>query len=218
MTNNLKYISFIEAKAIDDHLIKNLDIPIKELIDTAGMGIANWLDTHLKTPHVNAVIGKGNNGKDVLSALNQSKTIVSATLLFPLKNNRSCEFLQELQINKKISIITNSKQLIETSPIIDGLLGTGSRKELSTDVINLIEKINQINTTVISIDIPSGLTEENTTQCINATHTLAIMYPKNAHKYKPKTCGKITVIKLKHNNEWLKQKQNYIKDNFMEII
>ena len=85
-------------------------------------------------------------------------------------------------------------------------------------MINLIEKINQINTTVISIDIPSGLTEENTTQCINATHTLAIMYPKNAHKFKPKTCGKITVIKLKHNNEWLKQKQNYIKDNFMEII
>ena len=85
MTNNLKYISFIEAKAIDDHLIKNLDIPIKELIDTAGMGIANWLDTHLKTPHVNAVIGKGNNGKDVLSALNQSKSIESATLLFTSK-------------------------------------------------------------------------------------------------------------------------------------
>ena len=123
MTNNLKYISFIEAKAIDDHLIKKSRHPYQRINRYCRHGNCKLARHPPKNTSCKCRYRKRQQRKGRAVCTQKSKSIESATLLFPLKNNQSCEFLQELQINKKISIITNSKQLIETHRIIDGLLG-----------------------------------------------------------------------------------------------
>ena len=64
-----------------------------------------YLDNNLINNHVNAIIGKGNNGKDALVAIKKSSAIKTVTLIIPFETTKtSSEFIRTSK--RKDSIIS----------------------------------------------------------------------------------------------------------------
>ena len=72
----------------------------------------------------------------------------------------------------------------------------------------------------MSIDIPSGLTESKTMNCIKATSTLTMMFPKKVFfdPQKRNQCGRLFWLNFNLSE---KEKKGYILpntiDNYMEL-
>ena len=82
--------------------------------------------------------------------------------------------------------------------IIDGLFGTGLSRPISTEIFKYIQWVNQSNSKVLAIDIPSGLngdTGEVSSIAVKANKTITFGYPKLGMILKkgPEYCGQIIV-------------------------
>ena len=80
--------------------------------------------------------------------------------------------------------------------IIDGLFGTGLSRSFNLEILKYIRWINQSNSKVLSIDIPSGLngdTGEVSSIAVKADKTITFGYPKLGMILKkgPQYCGQI---------------------------
>ena len=65
--------------------------------------------------------------------------------------------------------------------IIDGLFGTGLSRPISTKIFKYIQWVNQSNSKVLAIDIPSGLngdTGEVSSIAVKANKTITFGYTK----------------------------------------
>jgi hydroxyethylthiazole kinase-like uncharacterized protein yjeF len=108
--------------------------------------------------------GPGNNGGDALIAARYLKQWGLAPDVVCSSDN-SGDLLKEIP-NKKYGLI------------IDGLFGIGLTRKLDAAYLALIEKINTMDTPVLSLDLPSGLCAD-TGQifgiAIKATHTITFI-------------------------------------------
>ena len=85
---------------------------------------------------------------------------------------------QDLINNKQIQLINSLDDLSKNTVIIDGIFGTGLNRDLSPLIRDTISFINNLPNAVISIDVPSGITETNNSNSIKANITLSMMFPK----------------------------------------
>ena len=192
----ISYISYEESKQIDAMLTQNKSFTMDKLIDQAGSRISNWIDDHINNQALIGVIGTGNNGKDVMSAF--KKLTKNKELYLFLKNNKikETDAFKSLMGQKKITIIDKLPLNSNTHTIIDGLFGTGLNRPLTKETESLINRINQ-SKNIVSIDIPSGLREDNRTNVhVIATVTLSMMFPKNVFldSKKREKCGDIYLM------------------------
>lgn len=157
----------------------------------AGQGIAKRIATFIQERNlekeVTLLIGKGNNGGDAFTAgtfLKREGHRVVAYSLFrchamsPLCQKQSQVFEKEggtLFFPKKES------EIICKGVTIDGLLGTGFQGALTPFLSSVITHVNQSQSPIISIDIPSGV-DGNTGDvgqvAIQAVETLFLGLPK----------------------------------------
>jgi NAD(P)H-hydrate epimerase len=112
--------------------------------------------------------GKGNNGEDARQALKH----LPADWLISAQNvtGTDADFSAALaQLEQKPALI------------IDGLFGTGLDRPLDAQWKGLIERVNELQTKVLSVDVPSGLnagTGEPEGAAIQARVTLTLGAPK----------------------------------------
>src|SRR5690606_2219686 len=97
-------------------------------------------------------------------------------------NRHRLELQQKVKIST-IKTINDFPELSETDIILDGLFGTGLTRTLEDLAAEIVQKINDGQNKVISIDIPSGLmgednSENNTENIIQADFTLTFQFPK----------------------------------------
>jgi hydroxyethylthiazole kinase-like uncharacterized protein yjeF len=111
--------------------------------------------------------GRGNNGADARSALEQI-------------DERRVDVLQvrdsEIDFDELETLLS-----LRPALIIDGLLGIGINRPLNADWIKLIQRVNAARRAVLSIDVPSGLdadTGEPHGAAIEAAVTLTVGAPK----------------------------------------
>ncbi len=180
----------IDREAIDRHKIPSLD-----LMEKAGQGIAERLLIHniidpATDNKVAVICGKGNNGGDgfvVARYLHEAGVNVCLFFIGPVKElskdasvnyNRAVKCGMPLTEIKKVADFDDIKNY---SHIIDAVFGTGfkgSPRDLSAEVI---EFINEQETAVIAIDMPSGLNADKGTHqgaVIRADYTFALALPK----------------------------------------
>jgi ADP-dependent NAD(P)H-hydrate dehydratase / NAD(P)H-hydrate epimerase len=111
--------------------------------------------------------GKGNNGNDARRA----REHLTDWRVYLRNVSNPAEGISEIH------------QLLDQRPalIIDGLFGIGINRPLDEHWTALIKRINDLNTQVLSIDVPSGLnaeTGEPMGAAIQATVTLTLAAPK----------------------------------------
>ena len=164
------------------------------MMENAGHGLADFIRNNFKKRgkgiiQVTAVCGSGNNGGDALVAARhlsgEPKYRVSVVLLCCPSNLRTEEAKLNWDIITKMSSIEplfsheiNNKieeSISDADIIIDGIFGTGIRKEVTEPYASAIRYINRANAYVVAVDIPSGL-DPNTgakgSVCIKAHATV----------------------------------------------
>jgi NAD(P)H-hydrate epimerase len=81
----------------------------------------------------------------------------------------------------------NFDKLPESDLILDALLGYGLKGNPRKPIADMIRKANNHGSTIISLDIPSGLSAVSgkvMEPCIEANYTMTLAYPKIGHKQK----------------------------------
>ena len=77
----------------------------------------------------------------------------------------------------------SKRSVLKNDPVIvDAVMGTGVKGELSPEAQNAVEIINSSGAKIVSADIPTGLNADNGTNslsCVKADITVTMGLPKN---------------------------------------
>ena len=170
-----------QIKDLDKSAISEQKITSFSLIKRAATAARNLLLRRWsEVKKVGIVCGSGNNGADgfVLGALLADRgiqvTIHSPGV--PLKKNSEAEIASRLCFERKIKMADIDKTLEKSELIVDALIGTGLSREVEGNHFEVIGKVNESNTPILAIDVPSGLCSDTGRKrgaCVRAdvTHT-----------------------------------------------
>ena len=183
-----------QIQNLDLYTIKNDPITSVGLMERASVIFSNWFEKRFPDREINIYIfcGTGNNGGDGLavSRLLSNKKYKLKTFLFgrPEKCSKDCEInLKRLyDQNQNIIFIDPDSEFLPPleigSIVIDALLGSGLDRSLKGGLEDLIIHINEHDVKRISIDIPSGLFVDRSTEgtSFQADYVLSFEFPKLA--------------------------------------
>ena len=183
-----------QIKQIDEYTIKNEPVSSIDLMERAAGKLAEWyIERFERLQPVLIFIGPGNNGGDGLAfaRLLYGNRYKPEIHFIKFATNRSKEWEINYNRLKKetrvpfngISSIDQFPEIIPGSVIIDAIFGSGLSKPASGLVSEVIRRINSSGSTVISVDIPSGLFGEDNSSndpesIVKADFTLSFQFPK----------------------------------------
>lgn len=214
----MKYLTRQQMTRLDRMAIETYHIPALILMENAGRAVAQEVLRIIKQPgraFVSVLCGPGNNGGDGLVAarhlFNQG---VKVKLFYFGKISRIIDrgetgvnlrivLKMGLPIKEAVDIPVNQilRQINKSKLIIDALFGIGLQRPLTGRLRELIEGINHLNKSVITVDVPSGLDCDKGIPwgvAVKATRTVTFGAPKLGFK-KPsarKYTGKIIVADI----------------------
>ncbi len=207
----MKIFSASQIKEWDAYTIKNEPITSIDLMERAATACCKWLiGKNFGQHHFRIFCGKGNNGGDGLAIarlLIEHRCNVTIYIL-EFGNKGTADFQTNLESLHQCTTDIHFIQSADFFPsfndndiIIDALFGTGLNKPPEGISKELIEHINTLNCTIVSVDMPSGLFANKTSRgnaMINATITLsfqnyklAFLLPENEDH-----CGEIHLLHI----------------------
>ena len=210
----MRLVKSAEMREIDNHAIEVLGIPGIVLMENAARGVCEVIYGRVEGTSALVVCGKGNNGGDGLAVARNLYNMgydVEVILTAPVEElkgdaRKNAEILSALPV--PIHIVDTTEKLFELYTfakecdfIVDALFGTGLSKPLSGFYAELVDFINKLNKTVVSVDIPSGLsadTGEVIGPHVKADYTVTFAFPKVAHVMPPAcySVGELFVVDI----------------------
>lgn len=168
-----------QVREADSFAINTLGIPSIVLMENAARSlyaaITENFDQKIENKNVGIVCGKGNNGGDgfalarhfiineftvkIITLGAEEELKGDALINFRITKNLIAEYP-----SSKITVYENVKDISafdDCTLIIDAMLGTGSRGELTEPYKEIVTKLNQLNSFKVAIDLPTGLDLES---------------------------------------------------------
>lgn len=188
----MKIFSSEQIRSLDLATIKKLDISSLELMERAATALFNWFQENISSDKiVRILVGPGNNGGDgfaLARLLYQSGYKVEIDIVNP-----ELKFSPDAEANfKKLpkNILQRQIQEVKDIPlnhpseiIVDALFGSGLNRPLEGIYKDLVEIINNWDSSIISIDIPSGMfcdSPAKNQSIVKADVVLSFQFPKLA--------------------------------------
>jgi hydroxyethylthiazole kinase-like uncharacterized protein yjeF len=163
----LPLLTAAQIREADAYTIANEPIASIDLMERASKAFVGWFINHFPDKKQSIVIycGTGNNGGDGLAIArmlhgHQYKKLDVKIARFSDKAtddfNENLKRLQQTSI--QITEIGKDESLPEDKSeiIIDALLGSGLNKPLAGDYKRLVDYINDLEKTVVAVDVPTG--------------------------------------------------------------
>ncbi len=147
----------LESKAIDEY-----GIPSLVLMENAAMGFVSALSSEygkIKGKKICVLCGKGNNAGDgyaIARLLHFDDATVSVLPVFDT-SLLSGDAKTNADILKNMDVPFIKDLDDEYDIIIDAIFGTGFHSQINTPVCDIIEKVNNTNSYIASVDVPSGV-------------------------------------------------------------
>ena len=199
----MKIFNATQIRAADQFTIKNKSILSIDLMETAAMVCSEWLSKKFDIRHYFIIFcGVGNNGGDglAIARILHQKGYNIECYVFCISKKTSIDFesnkkkLIELEIPfQEISTSFECQtvlqrldkkciQSVQSIVFIDSILGSGLNRLVDGWLKELIQSINNLQKTIVAIDIPSGLFSEGEKSfcAIQAHYTLSFELPKLA--------------------------------------
>ena len=214
----MKILSAIQIKQADNFTIKNEPISSLALMERAGKKCFDWIVNKTDTTKKYIIIcGTGNNGGDglvIAKLLSDNQYNVEVIILTSsqeysddFKNN--FESIKKTNIQFKLIGEGENFSLHQPAIIIDAIVGTGLSRPVSGWLGRCIDEINNSGNDIISIDIPSGLYADQSSdgEIIKANHTLSFQFPKLAFFFKEneKYVGEFYVLDIRLDKKFIKE-------------
>ncbi len=165
-------------REIDRRAIEEMGVPSLALMENAAAAVAEEIfsraSSHL-SPKTVVLCGKGNNGGDGLAVarLLAARGARPVVLLLSAARELSGDASAQLEMARKAGIVIEeaggsvekAKTALQgASLVVDAILGTGTRGEVTGFLAETIEAVNGSRGSgsfIVSIDIPSGLSGES---------------------------------------------------------
>ncbi len=189
----MKVLKAEQLRAWDEYTILNEPISSIDLMERASRACVIWLQQNDFLPATIAIFcGKGNNGGDGLAMARLLAAIGSKITVYILEfgNKGTPEFQQNLERLHRIERIEihylqaeDQFPTITHELVIDALIGSGLSRSLEDLSAKLVQHINASGIPVVSIDLPSGLSVDQSSKgniAIRADHTLTFQCYKTA--------------------------------------
>lgn len=150
-----------QFRDIDQQTLQHESISEIELMERAATGCAQELERCVsKTSRIAVVCGNGNNGGDGIAIGRMLREKGYDISIYRLDGEKSAACANQLGKTADVNPI-ETFGAGNYDVIVDALLGTGTTRELSGRLSDLVLQINFAPVTRISIDIPSGLSPYN---------------------------------------------------------
>lgn len=193
----MKILSATQLHELDQYTIANEPIRSIDLMERASMALVGEIKARWnKDIPVKIFAGPGNNGGDALAVarlLSEGGFSDIKVYLFNIGDSLSedCEQNRQRLLNcpkidfEEITTQFTPPKLTEKDLVIDGLFGTGLSRPLNGGFASVVKYLNSMSSTIVSIDVPSGLMcEDNTLNVMNhvvkANYTFTFQRPKLA--------------------------------------
>jgi hydroxyethylthiazole kinase-like uncharacterized protein yjeF len=99
--------------------------------------------------------GPGNNGADGITLARRLYKKLNIAVYLPLGAKST---MAQLQLKRAKAIGVNEvNDVVEASIVVDCIFGSGLKKDLSSEVVEIINKLNDQNSYKIACDIPTGI-------------------------------------------------------------
>jgi len=183
-----------QIKEIDKATIKNEPVESVDLMERAADQLFRWYIRNFdRSGRVLIFTGPGNNGGDglALARLLSVNRFNVEVFFVNISDKTSDDWnINHNRLEKETTVPFNTIENIEQFPfissgdiVVDAIFGSGLSRPVEGLAAQVIKKLNLTDSTVISIDIPSGLFGEdnsanNTETIVCADHTLSFEFPK----------------------------------------
>ena len=153
-----------QMRAVDRWAIEQCGIPSLDLMERAGVGVAQAVEELAHDGPLVVVCGKGNNGGDGLVAarlLREATREVAVVCLAPPEelSPDARANLERLGGESPLALGDSAAReaIGRAEAIVDALLGTGFSGVAQGAVAEAIEAVNAAPGRVVSVDVPSGV-------------------------------------------------------------
>lgn len=210
----MKIVTAEEMRAIDRATTEKYGVPSLTLMENAGTAVADFAQKHFEFESVCVVCGKGNNGGDgFVTARKLQEAGKDVSVLILAENAASlrgdaAEMFKELLIPKlwiaeeKDFNRPEVEKAFQSDLIIDAILGTGFKPPLKGLVEKAVSLINDCQSPVVAIDLPSGVdadlhsVSQHKTLFVHADGIISFTAPKSALVYAELTDGPIAIAPI----------------------
>lgn len=222
----MKIVNSNEMKKIDNLTIKK-GIDEKILMEQASFSVKEII-LELNPKNILVIAGTGNNGGDALAVSRLLKNDGFEVEVFVMgdKEKASEGFKNQLNLCRvyDVEFINSIQNINSYDIIIDGIIGNGLSGKIKGDLLDIIDKINESKSKVISIDIPTGISSDNGSimgKAIKSDITVTFGYLKIGHLMYPgrEYSGEIKLTKISFDKEYEKHlKRKLINKNMVKNI
>lgn len=181
-----------QTRAFDHRAITDLGIPSLVLMENAGRGTVDVLQTLGVRGPVAVCCGKGNNGGDglVIARHLANRAIPVQALLFAPAEQLSPDAAAQWRIVQRLQLPTQvwagdeaqlRGVLASAEWIVDALFGTGLHGPMRAPFDRIAALINASGRRVLAVDLPSGLDADTGLPmgiAVRAEHTVTFVAPK----------------------------------------
>ncbi|MFY8003253.1 MAG: NAD(P)H-hydrate dehydratase [Chitinophagaceae bacterium] len=195
MNSLVPILSAQQQKQADAYTIEKKPISSIDLMETAAYACFSYIkEKYTSTAGFIIFCGLGNNGGDGLAIARKLHLANKQVKVYVVKYHQRMS--NDCWVNEQRLCLLNENLIsyIETEAaipaitndeiIIDALLGIGTNKPATGILLSVIHAINKANTTVIAIDLPSGLLADAITPwqnaVVKATEVCSFQSPKKA--------------------------------------
>ena len=217
----MKIFDNSQIHELDKYTIEHEPIASIDLMERAATAVTHAIVDvwHDKKPVV-VFAGPGNNGGDALAVarLMAGMGYPVDVFLFNVKGKLSpdCEQNKKRIVEgdkvksfTEVTLQFDLPKLNASTLVVDGLFGSGLNKPLSGGFASLVKYINQSESMVVSIDVPSGLMSDDNTYNIQsnivcADLTLTLQQKKLAFMFADcqRYIGRLKVLDIGLSREW----------------
>lgn len=198
-------VSAKEMKKLDDNTINRTGIPSLVLMERASMAVADCVKNYLGdniAERILVVAGTGNNGADGICAGRILKEYGYPVDICLLQGSHG--YTDELLLQKKIAEAYNISFIHEQevdfghyNVVVDAIFGVGLNRDVEGPAKEIIERMNNADCYIVSVDIPSGINASTGAVCgitVKANETVTFGFYKRGQILYPgrKYCGKVT--------------------------
>jgi ADP-dependent NAD(P)H-hydrate dehydratase / NAD(P)H-hydrate epimerase len=209
----MKIVTAEEMRAIDRATTEKYGVPSLTLMENAGTVVAEFAQKHFDFESVCAVCGKGNNGGDGFVAARKLHEAGKKVSVIVLAKNAEDLRGDAAEMFKKLPAqalwIAEEKdfskpaieQALKSDLILDAILGTGFKPPLKGIAEKAIDLINQTESPVVSVDLPSGIDADSHSasrheKFVHAEGIISFTAPKPALVYAELTEGRIAIAPI----------------------
>jgi hydroxyethylthiazole kinase-like uncharacterized protein yjeF len=160
-----------QMRAADAFTIAQQQISSLELMESASLAFVNAFTEEFseQSAAIAVLCGKGNNGGDGLAIarlLRRKGYTTISVYLIDFSSKETPDYQANLNLLKRLgfsyTVVKSPDELsgLNESIIIDAVLGSGLNKPLQGNYLKLAMVINQLQRSVIAVDVPTGFPAE----------------------------------------------------------